>query len=151
MNLVTDAAKDVARVATGVGIVVAECTKGVRLQDLGTLAFQSLKNFSRRDTRVGDFASSEAEFQELRERQGSQRRGVAMDGNTGVSQGSEKTAERTGVVQGVVPQPEELFAPTKAAESKEARPFKSPEADADVEPLSQKVALPSVDAHLPTK
>ena len=131
MSLVAGAVKDISRVVTGVGIVAAECAKGVRL---GALAF---KCCSRRDACVGgDFASSEVEWR------GSQRRGVAMDGDVGESR-------KAG--QAVPPQPEDLFVPTKAAASTEARPFKSAEADADVEPLSQQVGLPSVDAHLPPK
>lgn len=132
MSLVAGAVKDIARVATGVGIVAAECAKGVRL---GALAFQGC---SRRDACVGgDFGSSEAEWR------GSQRRGVvAMDGDVGESRKAE---------QAVPPQPEDLFVPKKAAASTEATPFKSAEADADVEPLSQQVGLPSVDAHLPPK
>lgn len=151
MNAVADAAKDIARVATGVGIVAVESCRGLRFEDLGSFASQMLKYFSRSDTHVGNFASAEAEFQELRESQGRQRRGLAMDSNVVELQDVKTTEAQSGSAQADVPQPEDLFAPKKAAESKERRPFKSVEADAEVEPLSQKVALPSVDAHPPTK
>nr|PNR57549.1 hypothetical protein PHYPA_004543 [Physcomitrium patens] len=57
-----------------------------------------------------------------------------------------KNTEESSTVQDVTPQPETLFAPKEAEESREIKPFKSIEADVGVDPLSQKIEMPSVRA-----
>lgn len=117
---------DVAKVATGAGLVVVKSARRVQPRLFSVPV--SLR------TNLG---SSEAEYQESRHKK------AAMDNQT--------QSQRSGnaVAQQQQQQPEELFAPKKAEASKEARPFVSLEADARVQPVSQQVPLPSVDAHLP--
>lgn len=165
MNHVPNVAKDMAKVATGVGLVVAESISRLRLRDLGSFAFQTLKGFTFKTSRivglnikdhVDDFISSEAEFQALREVRGRRRNSpsrrsmhhfrVVSRSLKNPGQQKKTHQERSVCVQRDDPQPEELFAPTKAEASSEFRPFTSQAVS-----LSQKVALPSVNLHLPQK
>ena len=46
MNHVQDVAEDMAKVAAGVGLVVAASVRRLRFRDLGSFAFQTLKGFT---------------------------------------------------------------------------------------------------------
>lgn len=168
MNHVQDVAKDMAKVATGVGLVVAESARRLKFRDLGSFAFQTLKGFTYEASRIAglnikdrvdDFMRSEAEFQGLREVRGRRRTRNnsslsrrSMDEFVifqGLKNPGQQTTdqERSIRLQRDDPQSEELFAPKRAEASRELRPFTSLAASS----LSQKVALPSVNFHLPQK
>lgn len=166
-----DVAKDMAKVAAGVGLVVAASISRLRFQDLGSFAFQTLKGFTDNASRIArlnnkdwvhDFVNSEAELKGLREVRGRRRNRNykspswrSID-NLEVRQnlrnhGQKKTDQmRSGRAQRDDSQPEELFAPKKAEASRESRPFKS-YADFGGGSLSQQLALPSVTPHFPLK
>lgn len=157
---VPDFVKEMAKVATGVELVVAESISRLRFRDLGSAAFQTLKGVTAKASRLtglnikdhmNDFISSEAEFQTLREVRGRRRRSppsrrsichVEMVSSTVKNQGQQKNNNR----ERDDAQPQDLFAPKKAEASRESRPFTSQAGS-----LSQKVDLPSVDLHLPQK
>lgn len=162
---VPDFVKEMAKVATGVGLVVAESISRLRFRDLGSAAFQTLRGVTAKASRltglniqdhINDFITSEAEFQALREVRGRRRhrspsrRSICHNEvvpPTARNRGQQKNdQERSVRVHRDEPQPQELFAPKKAEASRESRPFTSQAGS-----LSQKVDLPSVDLHLPQK
>ncbi|KAG0618276.1 hypothetical protein M758_4G050900 [Ceratodon purpureus] len=168
MNHVHDVAKDMAKVATGVGLVVAATIRGLRFRDIGSFAFQTLKGFTdsasriaglnKRDS-INDFVSSNAEFQDLREVQGRRRnrRNYSSPSwrsidNFEVSHGFKNHQEKksnlvkSAHAQRDDSQPEELFVPKKAKFTGVLRPFKS-QVDLVEQSLSKKVSLLSVTSH----
>lgn len=139
-----DAAKDTAKVAAGVGLVVAASVRRLCFRDLGSFAFQTLKGFRDSASRIAgltnrdwmnDSVNPKVEFQDLREVKGHRRNRNygshskrSMD-NFEVSQGLKNHGQKkTDRVRSVSEksddsQPEELFAPKEGSGVKRNEAF----------------------------
>jgi hypothetical protein len=62
LNHVPDVAKDTAKVAAGVGLVVAASVRRLCFRDLGSFAFQTLKGFREKRSKTGQRAGHGAGY-----------------------------------------------------------------------------------------
>lgn len=150
--------QDIAKVATGFGLVLKESVNRLVVKDLGSSAMQILKKLTLTATdiagltrgRVQPHHSHEAIFEELKEqRDGSSRTtspGYSVKGSAPRGKYGHKRKDGLSRDQGEGQQAEELFAPKKPEGS--SVNFRESVSTSGQKSLSRRMSLPSVGSHL---